>query len=304
MSHFHYIKGERPQFLGHDHKSESVSFFRYLLHYIYGANEPALIRQASQICDGIEAAKTQEERQKKVNQFITLSSSKLTRSLPHALTVSHNAAKNVMDFAYNVEGPRGARIAVGPCVCQVAQKKYPNGVTEPEIKDITLFYGADIYNDLGAGYREITADEAKQILDDCHKKGYIHQALYCYNSGAGLFVMCNCDDQACGVIRGYNLTGSGVQKGPEVCSRDETKCLGVEKCGKCVERCRFHVNTIIDDKVVFDPSKCMGCEVCVATCKGNARSMIEREDYEYEQIMSKKLLLAGRYGYEELEEFA
>lgn len=303
MGHFHYIKDERPQFLGQEHETQSVSYFRYILHYIYGINEPALMRRATKLCDGIEAAKTPKEREKKIKQFKALASSKATQSLPHIIVVSHNGAKNVMDFAYNVEGPKGARIAVGPCVCQVAEKQYPEGVTAPEIKDITLFYGADIYNDLDEGYQVINAEEAKQVLDWCHEKGYIHQAAYCYNSGTGLFVMCNCDDKVCSAVRGYNLTGSGVQKGPEICSRDESKCIGVA-CGKCIERCRFHASSIVDGKVVFDQLKCMGCEVCVVTCKGNARSMQEREDYEYENILSKKLILAGRYGYEELEVFA
>lgn len=304
MSHFHYIKGERPQFLGLDQKSESVTFFRYLLHYIYGANEPKIIRMADQIVDGIENAETPEERQKKINQFQMLASSKMTSSLPHAIVASHNAAKNVMDFAYAVEGPRGARIAVGPCVCQVALKRYPNGNSEPEIKDITLFYGSDIYNGLGAGYREITADEAKEILDDCHAKGYVHQALYCYNSGAGLFVMCNCDNQICNVVRGYNLSGAGTTKGPEICAWDEFKCLGVEECGMCIERCNFNANSADGNRVIFDESKCMGCEVCVTTCKGHARTMKEREDYEFEHVLSKKLMLAGRYDYEPLMELA
>lgn len=66
MGHFHFIKGTQPEFHGHDHKTEAVKFFHYLAHYIYAANEPALIRSADNICNGIENAKTPKEREKKI----------------------------------------------------------------------------------------------------------------------------------------------------------------------------------------------------------------------------------------------
>lgn len=161
-------------------------------------------------------------------------------------------------------------------------------------------YGADIYLDLGMEFEEITADEAKDILDEMHTRGYVHQALYMFDAGAGLFVMCNCDDDVCSCVKGVRLTGTGIGKGPEICNQDPAKCLGIEKCGKCLERCPFGVNKADGDTVIFDQSKCMRCELCVTTCEGGARQPEIREDYEYEHIMSKVLLLAGKYGYERM----
>ena len=300
MSFLNFHGKDSVKFNGHDNPVVPVSMAQYVMHYLYGVNEPALVKQASKILDGIETAATAEEMEKKIGAFTMMSAHPAMKSMPHGLALSQNAAKNVMDFAYYVEGAKGARIAVGPCICQLGTKKYPPGIAEPEIKDITLFYGADIYLDLGMEFEEITADEAKEILDEMHRRGYVHQALYMFDAGAGLFVMCNCDGNVCSGVKGVRLTGTGIGKGPEICKQDPGKCLGIEKCGKCLERCPFGVNKADGDAVIFDQSKCMGCELCVTTCQGGARELEIREDYEFEHIMSKTLLLAGKYGYESM----
>jgi len=304
MSFLNYHKNESLMFNGHDSEAIPVGLTQYVMHYLYGANEPSLVKIAKSQLDGVEEATTEKERQKKLDTFSMMSGSSLTKDLPHGIAMSRNAAKNLMDFVYYVEGARGARIAVGPCICQLGLKKYFGGRTEPEIKDITLFYGADIYLDLGMGFKEITADEAKDILDEMHDRGHVHQALYMYEEPRGLFVMCNCDREICSTIRGTVLTGNDVVgKGPEICVHDKSKCLGVEKCGKCIERCPFEVNKADGDEILFDQSRCMGCELCVTTCEGKARTLEIREDYKYEHILSKTLLLAGKYGYGGIEPY-
>ncbi len=300
MSFLNFHGKDSVQFSGPDSEPIPVSMKQYIMHYLYGANEQSLVKVAKKILDGVETATTEEEKLQKADAFISMSAGKMSQPLPHGISMGQNAAKNVMDFAYYVEGAKGARIAVGPCICQLGLKKYPEGVTEPEMKDITLFYGADIYLDLGIGFKEITAEEAKEILDDMHSKGYVHQALYMFQSSEGLFVMCNCDGDVCGCVRGQRLTGVGVGKGPEIVKRDDSKCLGIKACGKCIKRCPFGVNIADGDRVLFDREKCMGCELCCTTCVGGARELEERGDYEFENIMSKKLLLAGKYGYERL----
>ena len=58
---------------------------------------------------------------------------------------------------------------------------------------------------------------------------------------------------------------------------------------------------IKDGKIIFNPDKCMGCELCVTTCKGHARQLTERRDYGFDEVMNRSLLLAGKYGRPELE---
>ena len=223
--------------------------------------------------------------------------------LPHGIILSQKAAENVIDFVYTVEVGAGAHVSAGPCICEVALKKYPEGVTEPEIKDLTLYYGADIYENLPLGHHPVTKEEAKEILADMHKKGYVHNVLYMFGKKSGAFVMCNCDREVCAVVKGTRILGPGIncEKGPEVIKRDRSKCLGAQECGMCVKRCPFGANKIKDGMVIFDKEKCMGCELCVATCKGCARELEERKDYGYDEVMHRELLLAGKYGRPELD---
>lgn len=104
-------------------------------------------------------------------------------------------------------------------------------------------------------------------------------------------------------MRGTRLMGPGLmaEKGPEVTVRDKTKCLGAEECGMCAKRCPFGASRIVNGEIVFDQSRCMGCELCVTTCKGHARQLVERKDYGYDHILNRTLVLAGMYGRPELE---
>jgi ferredoxin len=301
MKLLNYQGKNSAKFAGMDKPANPVSLGQYLMHYLYGRNEPALMRLGAGMLDKAEKAETEEEREKQLTSFVNLATGNLSKSLPHAVSLSQNAAKNVMYFSYYVEGAtRGARIAVGPCICQKGLNRLPKGVIEVEIKDITLFYGADIYLNLGIGFREINVEEAIDILDEMHNKGYVHQASYMFGGQGGLFVMCNCDDSICSAVRGQRLTGRTMGKGPEICHFDENKCLGPDACGMCLKRCPFGVNIRDGNRIIFDRPKCMGCELCVTTCKGAARSLEIREDYELENVMSKNLLLAGKYGYPKL----
>lgn len=296
---------ETVSFQGKGEKAKPVSLAQYIMHYAYGASEPTILKTGDILMRGYEGATTEEKREfyKKLMAKMENTSKTGNYFLPHGIILSQKAAENVIDFVYTVEVGAGAHVSAGPCICEVALKKYPEGVTEPEIKDLTLYYGADIYENLPLGHHPVTKEEAKEILADMHKKGYVHNVLYMFGKKSGAFVMCNCDREVCAVVKGTRILGPGIncEKGPEVIKRDRSKCLGAQECGMCVKRCPFGANKIKDGMVIFDKEKCMGCELCVATCKGCARELEERKDYGYDEVMHRELLLAGKYGRPELD---
>lgn len=308
MEILNYKGKQSGAFNGENHAPVPASLLQYIFHYLYGANEQTILKLGNVVMDLYDEADSGKKKDlyASIIKKLTDTSENGNSILPHGLILSIEAAKNVLDFVYYVEGYRGARLAVGPCICQLAAKKYPNGATEPEIKDITLYYGADIYSDLPLGHKEITAEEAKAIIDAMHEKGYVHNVMYMFGNKKGTFVMCNCENKICDVVKTVKFFGAGLtaEKGPEICKRDETKCLGKSECGKCLERCPFDANVSLGEKIIYDRDKCMGCELCVTTCKGNARTLEIREDYKFDHIMSKHLLLAGKYGYDKLEPYA
>jgi len=83
-------------------------------------------------------------------------------------------------------------------------------------------------------------------------------------------------------------------KGPEICSSDSDKCVGVEKCGKCLDRCIFNANMIVENKVIFNAEKCMGCGLCISNCAGKSRMMVERKDYAHDHQVPAEILLGKR----------
>ncbi|HPV41167.1 MAG TPA: hypothetical protein PKX40_08315 [Spirochaetota bacterium] len=262
-------------------KLRHTGIIQYFLHMLYGVAEPTILRITDFIITKKIIIDTAPGR-----AFYKLIAT-LSHYLPHGIILTTRAAGKLLDYIEKTEGPGGARIAVGPCVCQRSLNKWK----EPSCKDIVILYGADIYCYLDLGYRIITAAEAKNIVQECRKAGLVHTVDFCMQSGKWAFVICNCDKDICVPVRTYLLTGKFVYPGPEIVAMDQSKCLGEKKCGLCITSCLFGVNTPTGSKPTVDYAACLGCDLCVQTCKGNARRMMRRFLYEHEDIMPPELLL-------------
>jgi len=82
-------------------------------------------------------------------------------------------------------------------------------------------------------------------------------------------------------------------KGPELCTTITDKCVGIDKCGRCLERCIFDANINQEGKVSVNAKKCMGCGLCVSTCIGQTREMSIRRDYEHDHRVPAEILTGG-----------
>lgn len=244
----------------------------------YGVAEPYILRYSDFML------KTEFRRKIYIKQ-------KKPASLPKSIIISNQMVNKFVDSIYeNPEASGGAKIAVTDCVCQTALGKFK----EPRKKDMALLYAADMYTTVThTGIKEDfepieTAEEAKKMLWHFHESGLMHNALYCNNSGKWLFVMCNCDNEICVPFRSY-MAGRKEElgAGPDIVEYDQAKCIGVEKCGKCIDRCILKACFKGPDgfsRVNLD--ECLGCELCVTYCKGNARKMVPRKDYKYNKIFN------------------
>ena len=258
-----------------------VGPIQYAAHWLYGVSEPAILRAVDRLFSSRALTGTRAGRM--VLRLIAWAS----RYLPHGVVVTTPAAERLVDFIVHTEGPRGARLAVGPCVCQRALNRWK----EPCNKDMVLLYGADIYYHLNVGYKLLSPEEAKGILRECHAAGLIHAIEFCMQSGKWIFVVCNCDGEICVPTRGYFLTGRFLFPGPEIVAYDPARCVGEEQCGRCLDRCMFGANLVVDGKISLDAGRCLGCGLCVSTCAGKARSMRERGDYGRDRQVPAEILL-------------
>jgi NAD-dependent dihydropyrimidine dehydrogenase PreA subunit len=258
-----------------------VGPIQYVLHWVYAVLEPPLLRFFNRLL------KTRWITETRPGRAVLNTLLLLAFAFPHSICVSLEAAERFIDHIENTEGPKGARIGVGPCVCQRAL----GCRKEPYMKDMVILYGADIYYHLNVGYRLISGEEAKAILRECDKAGLVHNLDLCMRSGKYVFVICNCDNEICPLPPIYRLTGKIIWPGPEIIRHHASLCLGKERCGRCFARCIFDVNREVNGRVVVDYAKCMGCGLCVSTCMGHARTMAVREDYRHDHHVPASLLL-------------
>ena len=252
-------------------------------HTIYAHIEPVLLKLTDFLLT--KRVMTDTRLGRSILHFIAWAS----YLLPHGLVVSTEAAMRLVDYIDSTQGPKGARFAVGPCVCQRSLKRR----MEPYCKDIVLLYGADIYQYMLIGYKVITADQVKEILTACRDKGLVHSVDYCMQSGKWTFVICNCDKDICVLVRTYLFTGKFIYAGPQIVSRDRVKCLGANACGACIEACIFGANAAAGNEIVTDYRRCMGCGQGVRVCRGAARVLKPRPEYAHEDIIAARILLGS-----------
>jgi len=265
---------------------DKVGPIQYFIHKLYAVIEPVILR----ITDYLITKKTITESAPGMAllRFIATAS----HYLPHGVVITTKAAERFLDYIEKVEGPAGARIAVGPCVSQRSLNRW----MEPSCKDIVILYGADIYRHLELGYRIITAAEAIKIVRQCRDAGLVHSVDFCMQTGKWAFVLCNCDRKICVLTRTFLLTGKFIYAGPEIVALDADKCLGEKKCGQCVTACMFGVNSSTGTKPSLAFDKCLGCGQCTRVCRGKARSMSRRDEYGQERVVPVEILLGERSG--------
>lgn len=255
-------------------KLASVGPVQYFLHKIYAIIEPSILR----VGDFFITRRVMTET--RAGRFLLKLGSMASHFLPHGIALTTKRAGQYLELIEKLEGPKGARLAVGPCVCQRALDRWQ----EPSCKDIVLLYGAEIYLHLDLGYRVITAKEGKKILDQCAKAGYVHSLDFCMQSGRWNFVVCNCDRDICVLTRTHNITRKFLYPGPDTVTITLRKCLGMERCGACAQACMFGAAGFIGNWPAVDETKCLGCGQCARVCRGKARRMIEQPDYRRGEV--------------------
>jgi Pyruvate/2-oxoacid:ferredoxin oxidoreductase delta subunit len=154
------------------------------------------------------------------------------------------------------------KIAVTNCSCRTI-----HSITDVPLEVCMQLNKAAAYAlERGTG-RELTKDEAIEMLRMCEKEGLVHCVVNAHDLGS---VICNCDKVACG---NWGYDRAYVKKfvapsrfkakvDPELCTACET----------CADRCFFDAVSMEgrNDKAFIVADKCMGCGICVPTCPGDA----------------------------------
>lgn len=169
-------------------------------------------------------------------------------------------------------------LSVSSCYCRQAAKLLDPGDTcdAPQEACMTLGEGATGLIERGIS-REITKEEAYDILDASEKAGLIHTS----NNIQDIFCICNCCSCHCMWIE-YALNQAKPREAWSVSTRPRIDFKLCEDCRSdriCIERCPTDALSLsADNSMRLDMDRCLGCGLCAIDCMDNAVVMRARPD--------------------------
>ncbi len=207
-------------------------------------------------------------------KIVQLSDAK--KLVTESLEVDIEVPETILPFkiARNILLKTNEAIAIGTCPCRSAQEQC-NCMPAP--MEACMFIGdphVSFISSQNPRFRKIGREEAVHILEDCHKRGFAHNAYFKKDMGNRLFAICNCCSCCCGGIKIQNLFANGAIPYSHIAPSGYIAEVGEDctGCGECETLCQFNAVTVDaeKDRAVVDFSKCMGCGVCETACPAGA----------------------------------
>ena len=197
------------------------------------------------------------------------------RTIP--VNQSIDVTYNIANYDDAVEILKGKpRIVITDCICRKSAALVDNGCGKS--LEACFMFGSmgQYYLDRAMG-REISLDEALDILAQCREDGLVTQPATSQNPGG----MCNCCGDCCGVLKALNKHPKPAEI---VFSNyraivESGECTG---CATCLDRCQMNALRITDEEVAeVNNERCIGCGLCVTTCDTEAMRLIPKSETEY-----------------------
>jgi len=163
--------------------------------------------------------------------------------------------------------------AVAKCSCRSFKRADESDIHCDHLLETCMHFG-DIGRwvvEYGHG-REITYEEALDIIRKCEEDGLVHNGPLPYHG-----ILCGCCSCSCSGIR---RTKRGLPHflipSPFIATCDEDTCIA---CRVCVDRCP--VGAIkVDEVATVDRDTCIGCGLCVVGCDADSMRLERRPQAE------------------------
>jgi Pyruvate/2-oxoacid:ferredoxin oxidoreductase delta subunit/predicted transcriptional regulator len=176
---------------------------------------------------------------------------------PSSQVLAFEDMKQLVDDARN--------LAVTRCSCRAID----GACGMPIDVCIQVDKAADYAIERGSG-RQLTKQEAMEILEMCEQEGLVHVADNRRSLG---MVICNCCGDCC--INWTSLKYGANKFAAPSRFRATVAADECNACELCLDRCYFDALAVDDDSgvAVVDQENCMGCGLCTVVCPTDAISM-------------------------------
>jgi Na+-translocating ferredoxin:NAD+ oxidoreductase subunit B len=190
------------------------------------------------------------------------------------------------------------KFAVADCICRKEKKIMGEGCDR--LMEACMSFGpaAEYYIENGLG-REITQQEARDILKKAEEQGLVHCSSN--QKGPKIFI-CNCCGCCCGVLQAVNKYNvpTAMAKSNYYARINEETCTG---CESCVDRCQVHAIGIEDASAHVEKGRCIGCGLCVSACPTNSISLVRKKKDDLSVIFTDSIALVQAIGKEKGKAF-
>jgi ferredoxin len=152
------------------------------------------------------------------------------------------------------------RIALAECYCRLSMEMAGKPCSHEKETCFLFNEAARSLIETGVA-REVSVDEAIEIVRRCEEAGLVHNVNNCEDE---ITFLCNCCPCCCPILGALNkgLTNVG-QPSRFIPQFDQNSC---QTCGTCVEICYVHALSLVEGAILFDDAKCIGCGLCASHC--------------------------------------
>jgi len=160
-------------------------------------------------------------------------------------------------------------ITVEDCGCRVKWHKCDAPI------DVCISLNNEAHDALKRGARRVSPAKALVILQRSHNAGLVHLA-YTFKGKDDPDVICSCCSCCCHSLSALVRFGmpEAVVASEFIAQQKYDTC---NSCGTCIRRCQFTARQLdADNKLVFNPTKCFGCGLCVSTCLTKSIKLVRR----------------------------
>jgi Fe-S-cluster-containing hydrogenase component 2 len=163
-------------------------------------------------------------------------------------------------------------IALSNCYCRASKQVIGEGCEHPLE---TCFYFDELAQmKLQTDYaREVSYEEAMQILYECETQGLIHNVSNCEGK---IQTLCNCCECSCAVVKAWKRGMRNTTSPSRFVARIDAEKCTLQK--DCLSACPIGALEVVKEQLTVDESKCLGCGLCVTACPEGALHMEKREN--------------------------